>query len=191
MSTFSDSTTEYQDVAVIVSPMRRTLQTAMLSLDWLLDRGVKIEANADWQENSEKKCDTGSPLSSISPDFPRVNFSTVDAVWPDKASPAARQYAHTKRAILARGRRGLEALHSRPEKIIFVVSHAGFLRLGVVGFWLFNSDYRVFDFEAGDEVAVRQRESTAAGGLGLSWTESVTLGLGLPEEDLELDGEAK
>lgn len=29
--------------------MRRTLQTAMLSLDWLVDRGVKVEGDADWQ----------------------------------------------------------------------------------------------------------------------------------------------
>lgn len=54
ISTFSDSTANPQDVAIIVSPMRRTLQTAMLSLDWLVDRGVKIEGNADWQ---------GEPLS--------------------------------------------------------------------------------------------------------------------------------
>lgn len=32
--------------------MRRTLQTAMLSLDWLVDRGVKIEGSADWQGES-------------------------------------------------------------------------------------------------------------------------------------------
>jgi hypothetical protein len=37
------------DIAIVVSPMRRTLQTAMLSMDWLVERGVKIEGNADWQ----------------------------------------------------------------------------------------------------------------------------------------------
>lgn len=44
--------------AIIASPMRRTLQTAQLSMDWLLQdekrRGARakklqIEANADWQ----------------------------------------------------------------------------------------------------------------------------------------------
>ncbi|MCW5954876.1 MAG: histidine phosphatase family protein [Propionibacteriaceae bacterium] len=38
-----------EDVAIIASPMRRTLQTAMLGLGWLIERGVKAEANADWQ----------------------------------------------------------------------------------------------------------------------------------------------
>ncbi|RTE75741.1 hypothetical protein BHE90_009791 [Fusarium euwallaceae] len=192
ISTFTESTANPEDVAIVVSPMRRTLQTAMLSLDWLVDRGVKIEGSADWQENSDKPCDTGSPISSVSPNFARVNFSTVDALWPDKTSPTAQRYAHTKRDILARGRRALEGLYSRPEKIIFVVSHSGFLRVGVVGFWFFNSDYRVFDFEAerGEDgrLKVKQSEATLSGGLGLSWTDPVLLGDGLPDEDVEIDG---
>ncbi|KAM0550835.1 hypothetical protein ACHAPJ_008698 [Fusarium lateritium] len=195
ISTFSDAVGNTDDIAIIVSPMRRTLQTAMLSLDWLVERGVKIEGNADWQENSAKPCDTGSPISSVAPDFPKVNLSTVDALWPDKTSPSAQRYAYSKQAILARGRRALEDLHKRPEKLIFVVSHSGFLRLGVVGYWFFNSDYRMFDFEAErgaeGELRVKQQEKTLAGGLGLSWTEPVALGLELPEEDPEVDPSAK
>ena len=34
---------------IVASPMVRTLQTAMGSLDWLVDKGVKMEADADWQ----------------------------------------------------------------------------------------------------------------------------------------------
>lgn len=34
---------------IIVSPMRRTIQTALDSLDWLIEKGVKIQADADWQ----------------------------------------------------------------------------------------------------------------------------------------------
>lgn len=37
------------DVAVVVSPMIRTLQTATLALDWLLDKDVVFEADANWQ----------------------------------------------------------------------------------------------------------------------------------------------
>ncbi|KAF4335087.1 phosphoglycerate mutase [Fusarium beomiforme] len=170
--------------------MRRTLQTAMLSLDWLVEKGVKIEGNADWQENSSKPCDTGSPISSVSSSFPKVNFSHVDALWPDKTSPSAERYWYTKNSILARGRQALEDLKERPEKLVFVVSHSGFLRLGVVGYWFFNSDYRVFDFD-GEGVSLKQQEATIAGGLGLSFTEPVALGLDLPEEDPEHDADAK
>jgi len=39
-----------QDVGlIVVSPMKRTLQTALIALDWLIDKGVRIHANADWQ----------------------------------------------------------------------------------------------------------------------------------------------
>ncbi|KAG7144174.1 phosphatase SPAC5H10.03 like protein [Verticillium longisporum] len=46
LETFGD----VQDAAIIASPMIRTMQTALLSLDWLVDKGVQIRADATWQE---------------------------------------------------------------------------------------------------------------------------------------------
>ncbi|KAK0386673.1 hypothetical protein NLU13_6508 [Sarocladium strictum] len=180
---------EQGDMAIIASPMRRTIQTAQLALPWLLEKGVKIEADADWQENSAKPCDTGSSATLIQSEFPGVDFSTVDSVWPDKTSPAGRPYAYTRESILARGQRGLAKLYNRPEKLVFVISHSGFLRLGVVGWWFFNSDYRIFQLSLGPlGVAVEQDESTLTGGLGLSWETRVELGFELPEEDPVVEG---
>lgn len=34
---------------IVTSPMRRTCQTALGSLDWLIAKGVKIQADAEWQ----------------------------------------------------------------------------------------------------------------------------------------------
>lgn len=34
---------------ILVSPMRRTIQTALWSMDWLLQKGVPIQASAGWQ----------------------------------------------------------------------------------------------------------------------------------------------
>jgi hypothetical protein len=34
---------------IIVSPMRRTIQTALIALDWLIDDGVPVEPDARWQ----------------------------------------------------------------------------------------------------------------------------------------------
>lgn len=137
-------------------------------------------------ENSSKPCDTGSPIASIAPSFPAFTYTTVSPLYPDKTSPAAAAFWYTRAAILARGRRCLEALRARPEKFVFVVSHSGFLRLGMTGWWWFNSDYRVFDFvgDAGG-VEVRQRDETLEGGMGLSWTHRVELGIHLPEEPEE------
>ncbi|KJZ77411.1 hypothetical protein HIM_03135 [Hirsutella minnesotensis 3608] len=185
-----------RSVAVVVSPMVRTLQTASLALDWLRDKGVAFEADADWQENSAKPCDTGSPVSSVAAAYPRVDFSRLDPVWPDKTSPAGARYADTRDAILARGAAALETLYRRPEDIVFVVSHSGFLRSGVCGWWFFNADYRVFRFDLRADAgadgitgqgkprrALQQEESTLAGGMGLSWTHQVELGFELPGED--------
>jgi hypothetical protein len=126
-------------------------------------------------------------------EFPRVDFETVDHVWPDKTSQAGRKYAYSKTAILERGRRAIGHLYSRQEKLIFIVSHSGFLRLGVVGRWFFNSDFRVFQFDekrSGDAIEMLlQDESTAAGGLGLSWTHEVELGSDIPEEDSAMPSE--
>lgn len=171
--------------------MLRTLQTASLALDWLVERGVKFEASADWQETSSKPCDTGSqsPTTLVTL-FPHVLFDDLDPIWPDKTSPSAHRYHHTRRAIVKRGRLCLETLHQRPEKLVIVVSHSGFLRVGVTGRWFMNADYRVFEFQHGLEDGrrvIRQDESTSEGGLGLSFAETVPLGHHLPEEHVQED----
>lgn len=37
---------------IVVSPMRRTVQTALRSLDWLIKKGIPIQAHAGWQGES-------------------------------------------------------------------------------------------------------------------------------------------
>ncbi|KAI1500322.1 histidine phosphatase superfamily [Biscogniauxia marginata] len=173
---------------VITSPMRRTIQTALGSVDWLLEKGVPIQADAGWQENSNKPCDTGSPVATLVEEFPVIDFSTLDPVWPDKTSPAGSHYHYTKTALLVRAQASLKKLYERPEKVIVVVSHSAFMRLAVTGCWYFNADYRIFDFAEmtgpGDSFRLEQHASTKekGGGLGLSWTDPVQLGSNLPEE---------
>ncbi|KAI1350711.1 phosphoglycerate mutase-like protein [Xylaria sp. FL0043] len=173
---------------IITSPMRRTIQTALDTVDWLMEEGIKVKADARWQENTAKPCDVGSEISKIADEFPGIDYSAVDPVWPDKTSPAGSEYHYTRTAIVARGQAALRDLYKRPEKVIIVVSHSGFLRVGVTGHWFFNADYRVFDFAAlespGSPYRLEQHAYTEekGGGLGLSRTEQVLLGSGLPEE---------
>ncbi|KAK1983131.1 phosphoglycerate mutase [Colletotrichum cereale] len=185
---FGDET----DALIIVSPMRRTIQTALLSLDWLIKKGVRIQADARWQENSAKPCDTGSSIANLEAEFPNVDFSTVDRVYPDKTSLAGAEYAFTKEAILRRAREGVCSIRERKENFIFVVSHSGFLRLGVTGYWFFNGDYRMFelDEDKGTDQApkLRQLKSTLSGGLGKSWTDPVAIGSGLPAPETPPEG---
>ncbi|KAK3381122.1 histidine phosphatase superfamily [Podospora didyma] len=172
---------------IIVSPMKRTIETALLAFRGLIEKGVPIQAHAAWQENSAAACDTGSPILKLEAEFPQVDFSHVDPVFPDKKSPAGARYKYSRQAIIARGQFSLHDLYDRPEKAIIVVSHSGFLRVGVTGYWFFNADYRIFEFEERQEgmtlpYKLRQWESTVKGGLGLSWEDPVPLGDGLPDD---------
>jgi hypothetical protein len=72
----------------------------------------------------------------------------VDPSFPDKTTNGAENpYAFTQKAILARGQRALKDLYTRPEKVIAVVSHSGFLRTAVCNRMFFNADWRVFEFD--------------------------------------------
>lgn len=94
-------------------------------------------------------------------EFPQFDFSRVDPLYPDKTSNLDNNpYAFTERAILARGQACLKALYNRPEKVIAVVSHSGFLRTAVCNRRFFNADWRVFDF---NEEAMKESRSNGEG----------------------------
>lgn len=99
-------------------------------------------------ENSDKPCDTGSPISTMAKEFPDFDFSKVDPLYPDKTSSLpSNPYAFTRRAILARGQACLQSLYSRSERVIAVVSHAGFLRAAVCNRRFANADWRIFEYD--------------------------------------------
>ncbi|USW58066.1 Putative histidine phosphatase superfamily, clade-1 [Septoria linicola] len=129
---------------IISSPMHRTCQTTLTALSWLIESGVPVELDAMWQENSTNPCDSGSPLGTISKSFPTLDFSRVDPIYPSK-DPST-PYAWTRAANRARGDACLRDLYHRPEKVIAVVSHAGFLRTGISKRRYANADYRCFEF---------------------------------------------
>lgn len=101
-------------------------------------------------ENSNEPCDTGTKISIIQAEFPDLDLSQVDASWPDKITRredgSVNMYAWTREAVYARAQRALAKLHGRPEKVIAVVTHSAFLRLGISHTMYANADYRVFDF---------------------------------------------
>lgn len=138
-------------------------------------------------ENSAKPCDTGSDIAKVSAEYPQVDYSSLDPVFPDKTSEAASRYRYSRSALLARAQFALEKLYNRPEKVIVVVSHSGFMRLAVTGCWFFNADYRVFDFAPRSEDGSLQLQQASltkeqGGGLGWSRSEELVLGSELPEE---------
>ncbi|CAK7216128.1 hypothetical protein SCUCBS95973_002699 [Sporothrix curviconia] len=147
---------------VLVSPMTRTLQTAMAALDWLVATGVPIQAHAGWQETTDNPCDVGLPIAEVSPRFPAVDFSQVDPVWPEKKTPEAQRYAFTRRDLVTRAQAVLAELYARPEKVVAVVSHSAFLSKAVSGSMYANADFRIFDFEEPGEVPPAALSEAAA-----------------------------
>lgn len=142
-------------------------------------------------ENSDKPCDTGTPVTALGREFPQVDFSELDGVYPDKSTPAGAKYAFERKALLARGQSALKALYDRPEKVIIVVSHSAFMRMCVTGSWFYNSDYRIFDFvervegNLDGEYKLKEADETRekGGGLGLSFKHTVVLGSELADEE--------
>ena len=160
---------------IVVSPMRRTLQTAEQSLGWLIRRGVPVHLRAEWQENSDKPCDTGTAIPIMQQAWPQFDWSAVDPLYPSKTG----LYEFSQEGLRARGIAARKWLKERSEKVIAVFSHSGFLRVGVSNRGYENADFRVFDFAEGNEF-------DDVGGKLVEWelTEQRGGGLGLSSKDV-------
>lgn len=124
---------------------------------------------AEWQENSAKPCDTGSAIRDMGKEWPQFDWASVDPEYPSKKG----LYEFSKRGLTRRGIEARSWLRARPEKVIIVVSHSGFLRVGVSYRMYENADFRIFDFgEGGDDVGGNLIEweltESNGGGLGKS-----------------------
>jgi len=112
-----------------------------------MERGVPVVLRAEWQENSDKPCDTGTPAAVMEKEWPQFDWSSLDPEYPTKTG----LYAFTKDGLTQRGIVARKWLRHRPEKVIAVVSHSGFLRAGVSSRKYDNADFRIFEFGEGDD----------------------------------------
>ncbi|KAG5664964.1 hypothetical protein KAF25_008698 [Fusarium avenaceum] len=110
---------------IVSSPLRRTLQTALMAFPSQLEGGLQVLALPEMQEASNLICDTGRDLSEVKADFEQlpVNFDVVETGWhikEDKWAPVASSLL--KRAQIAR-----QWLSERQEAEIVVTTHGCFL----------------------------------------------------------------
>lgn len=117
-------------------------------------------------ENSDKPCDTGSSISVLAKEFPDIDFSDLDPLYPTKTA----RYAYTQTAVLQRGVDVRAWLKARSETVIIVVSHSAFLRTAVSHSRYANADYRIFRFSDNpdDLDLVEDPLTDGAGGMGRS-----------------------
>lgn len=141
-----------QDVGLVVtSPLRRTLQTALVGFQQTLDQkyyssdipgqgcpeGARLLLEPNLQAHSSRPCDTGSSQSTLCSEMPHLPWDELsfDPVFPAKEG----SYATDEDSLRRRGHilhRTLEqqfaalAESGRPD--IVVVSHGGFMKYVVL-----------------------------------------------------------
>ncbi|KAF7535014.1 hypothetical protein G7054_g5742 [Neopestalotiopsis clavispora] len=113
------------------SPLRRTLETCILSFSTVVQGGIKITALPDAQEISGLMCDVGTERSQLEAEFgDKVDFSLVLDNWNDKSEFSRFAPTATKLERRARdvrlwiqdiAKQGGEDAH------IVLVSHGGIL----------------------------------------------------------------
>ena len=112
---------------LIVSPMRRTLQTATLSFPHLINKIPWIGYENVREQTGVHPCDRRRPISEHKIHYPHVDFSLVlddeDQLYsryPDCREPIEE--------VINRAHDFLLFLHSRSEREIVVVTHSAYLR---------------------------------------------------------------
>merc|ERR1711957_132121 len=81
--THSSLTSLRRPLTVVVSPLQRTLETAVLGFG----TDCRFIANSDLQETTVYPCDMGFPQQILKDDFPSVDFSELDDAWVEKEEP--------------------------------------------------------------------------------------------------------
>lgn len=133
----------YTPSLIQASPLRRTIQTALLGL---ASPRTPLELNPDLQEADEWPCDTGSDIPVLEAEFSDhgLDFSHIPQDWNTKKGV----YAPTPEALEERARRVRRWLRKREEQTILVVTHGGFLAYLVPETQPFaNAEWRVYQFQ--------------------------------------------
>lgn len=141
----------------------------------MIKKGIPVQLRAEFQENSYAACDTGSSVSIMKEEWPQFDWSTVDPIFPAKTG----LYTYSVEGVAQRGLEVRTWLKNRPEKVVAVVSHAGFLRVGLTKKRYANADFRIFDFADGEDEAARlvEWELTEKNGGGLGKSEKPEVGV--------------
>jgi broad specificity phosphatase PhoE len=103
---------------LVSSPLRRTLQTALLAFH------RNPLPHPGFQENSAKPCDTGSPAARLAKEFPELDFSLVVDGWDSKEG----EWAPDETSLAQRAAKMRKWLKDREENEIIVITHGGNLR---------------------------------------------------------------
>lgn len=122
---------------LVVSPMNRTIQTAMHSFPQFVNTLPWIAVESVREQTGLHPCDRRKPIAVHKVNYSHVNFDHIDS----NEDPIYSKYIlrEPDNDVAARGREFIQWLKARPEKEIIVVTHSAYLR------HLFN---KVLDIES-------------------------------------------
>eukprot|EP00698_Gefionella_okellyi_P010726 TRINITY_DN27_c0_g1_i1.p1 TRINITY_DN27_c0_g1~~TRINITY_DN27_c0_g1_i1.p1 ORF type:complete len:250 (+),score=21.87 TRINITY_DN27_c0_g1_i1:125-874(+) len=140
--------------AIVVSPLRRTIETALIAFKRERAAGVPIILSADAQETQACPADTGSPPASLQAEYPELDFSQLSTNWYVKEGINA----PTKDGWLARFgrlRQWLET-HARENgwSTIALVGHCGVFRRLLNGEEFGNGESKRYSLHGGELLAL-------------------------------------
>jgi broad specificity phosphatase PhoE len=106
---------------IVVSPMRRAIQTALLAFPELLhgSNPLPIEVWPDLREAHDAICNQGSPVADLKMEFPVLDFSECMPEW--------NYEAHTPERAAKRAERVRRRLLQHVAQYIVCVTHRGFI----------------------------------------------------------------
>jgi broad specificity phosphatase PhoE len=123
---------------VVVSPMRRTLQTATKSFPDLIEKVPWIALECLREQTGLHPCDKRFPISFYQENYPYVDYSFIESDE-DPLYPLYEDRREPHEDMDQRAKQFLNWIQTRPETEIVVVSHSAFLR-GLFQRVLFPSD---------------------------------------------------
>jgi broad specificity phosphatase PhoE len=111
---------------LVVSPMRRTLQTAQRCFSHLQQAMPWVACELVREQTGLHPCDRRRTVTEYETDYPHIDFSQLDS----NEDPLFFQYQGREpdEIVAQRGRDFMEWLAKRPEREIIVVTHSAYLR---------------------------------------------------------------
>lgn len=111
--------------AIVASPLRRTIYTALYGFKPLIEKGMPVIALPEICETADVPCDTGTDIEVLKEEMKDkpVDLSRVKEGWNVKTG----KWAPTVDALEKRAREARQWLRARPEDEIVVVTHGGLL----------------------------------------------------------------
>jgi len=149
-SSTSSITIDFRPDLIIVSPMRRTIETAITAFGTNVDanKALPIEVWPDLGEAHYAICNRGSPLAVLRMEYPHLDFSECNAEWIYEK--------HSRADAEKRAERIRRRLKEHPAQKIVVVTHRGFIAHLVESYIFDNCEIGVFGFLSPEQAELKR-----------------------------------